>query len=85
MMIQRGGVPTRLAKSTRSSGATDVDTPFGCATVDYPGAVKSRRPIDYQAQEGDPEGKARDIRPKCKPSRYRIREPVLLFKDREDR
>ena len=26
---------------------TDVGTPFGCATVDYPGAEKSKRPIGH--------------------------------------
>ena len=40
----------------------DGGTPLGCATVNYPGAAKIEQPINYQAQEGGPKGKTRNIR-----------------------
>ena len=53
-------IDKELAKDERTR--CDVGTPFGCATVDYPGAEESKMPIGHQAQEGGPEGKARDTK-----------------------
>ena len=52
--MQCGGVPTRLAKSTRSSGSTDVGTPFGCATVDYPAVEKDKGPLVIRPRKEAP-------------------------------
>ena len=40
-MKRSGGIPARLSEFTRSSGATDVGTPTGCATMSHPSAVKA--------------------------------------------
>ena len=39
-----------------------MGTHFGCATMDYPGAEKDKRPIGHKAQEGGPEEKTGSIR-----------------------
>ena len=51
-----------MLKVQNQASATDGGTPLRCATVDYPGAAKIEQPINYQAQEGGPEGKTRNIR-----------------------
>ena len=42
--------------------SSDVGTPFGCATVDYPGAEKDEGPSVVRPRKEAPKERLRDIR-----------------------